>query len=68
MGCLTTFTATSDSEVHLCLAQDDTCAIELGTRQVVHNDIAPGLFVYLGLELEELQYVYLVMTMLLVFI
>jgi hypothetical protein len=52
------FAATSDSEVRLRLAQDDTCALELGKRREVHNEVALGLFVYLGLELEELQSVF----------
>jgi hypothetical protein len=56
------FTATSESEVRLRLAQDDADAIESGTRQVVHNDVTPGLFVYHGLELEEIQCVLLAMT------
>ena len=54
------FSATSDSEVRLRLAQDDTRAIELGTRHVVHTHVAPGLFIYLGLELEDLQCVFVV--------
>jgi len=49
------FTGASDSEVRLRLAQDDARAIESGTRQVVHNHVAPGLFIYHGLEFEELQ-------------
>ena len=52
------FAATSDSEVRLRLAQEDTRALELGKRREVHNEVAPGLFVYLGLELEELQSVF----------
>ena len=49
------FAATSDSEVRLRLAEDDKRALESGTRRQVHNEVAPGLFVYLGLELEDLQ-------------
>jgi hypothetical protein len=52
------FTAASDSEVRLRLAEDDTRALELGKRRELHNEVAPGLFVYLGLELEDLQSVF----------
>ena len=40
---------------------DDSQALESGKRHVVHNHVAPGLFIYLGLELEDLQSVFLVL-------
>ena len=45
--------------MRLHLAQNDAQALELGNHRVVHNQVAPGLFIYLGLELEDLQCVFL---------
>jgi hypothetical protein len=53
------FTGTSESDVRLCLAMNDSQALDSGDRHEVHNHVAPGLFIYLGLELEDLQCVFL---------
>jgi len=38
---------------------NDSQALHSGKRHEVHNHVAPGLFIYLGLELEDLQCVFL---------
>jgi hypothetical protein len=53
------FTGASGSDERLRLAQDDAQALKLENHRVVHNHVAPGLFIYLGLELEDLQCVFL---------
>lgn len=53
------FTGTSESDVRLRLAMNDSQALHSGKRHEVHNHVAPGLFIYLGLELEDLQCVFL---------
>jgi hypothetical protein len=54
------FSATSDSEVCRQLAQDDPREIEYGIHHIVHMHIAPGLFINLRLELEDLQCMFVV--------
>ena len=53
------FTGTSESDVRLCLAINDSQTLDSGKHHEVHNHVAPGLFIYLGLELEDLQCVIL---------
>lgn len=49
----------SDAKVHLRLAEEDARAIEMGSREVVHENVSPSMLIYQGLEFEDLLYVFL---------
>lgn len=49
----------SDAKVRLRLAEEDARAIEMGSREVVHENVSPSMLIYQGLEFEDLQYVFL---------
>lgn len=45
----------SEANVRLRLAEEDAKAIELGSREVVHENVLPSMLIYQGLEFEDLQ-------------
>lgn len=49
----------SDAKVRLRLAEEDARAIEMGTRDIVHENVSPSMLIYQGLEFEDLLCVFL---------
>lgn len=51
-------TVITDTEVRLCLAQEEEAALASGQMIMVQENMSPSVLIYQGLEIEDQQYVY----------